>query len=76
VVTPDGACACCGRRDSMSSGGCAHCNSVRTICGCGAILRCGCGRASGDHACPSVSTSSVEFTVPIAMILCEVEVPW
>lgn len=80
-VSPDGVCGCCDRRDGVTSGGCMHCNSVRTLCGCGAILRCGCGRTTTDHECPSVISSSgtmivAGVTVSIASILREVEVPW
>jgi hypothetical protein len=52
VILADGSCGCCGGRD-LSSSGCTRCMRVRTFCGCGALIRCGCGREF-DHSCSMV----------------------
>lgn len=58
-------CACCGRRDGLTSGGCLYCG-MRTYCAsCGQLLACGCGHASGAHACPAVTFHGIVEAVPI-----------
>lgn len=59
-VDVNGCCTCCGSRD-VTTGGCARCNSSRTLCGCGAVVRCGCG-ATFKHLCGSILPASV--TIP------------
>lgn len=52
-------CQCCGRTNTMTSGGCSLCNTHRTYCHCGAILRCACGLVAEHEKCPNVFTSSI-----------------
>lgn len=52
-ITADafGRCMHCG--DVVGSGGCDRCLSSRTFCGCGVLLRCGCGFVFA-HQCSMV----------------------
>jgi hypothetical protein len=53
IVMPDGRCSCCLARIEFT-GGCALCNSSVTMCaGCGAIIRCGCGKTLEHTRCPA-----------------------
>jgi len=54
-------CFCCGRYDGLTSGGCLHC-SVRTLCSCGSIVGCGCGKSFPPHDCANL------FVVPAIII--------
>ena len=62
-VTIDGRCACC--TGPVNTGGCSTCNSVRLVCACGALLRCGCGKFY-QHACQNIVVTST--TLPVAVI--------
>jgi hypothetical protein len=47
----------------MNTFGCPSCDSVKTFCSCGALLRCGCGRDHSNHNCSGAMVFSPGIVV-------------
>jgi hypothetical protein len=75
-VNTDGTCMHCS--NWVTSSGCSTCNSSRTFCSCGDLLRCGCGLTFKHAQCPNifeiatiVHDTSILPSEPIGLVI-----PW